>query len=173
MIRNISLTLCLAIAGCDRGGVWYSSAQATRLQGDVCVLSQYYDLVGKVKVESFGEPIVRTFSIWGDSQIRLTPVKFDVKFDVGGIGTGSQTGFLSAPVRDGRIQAESPFRVGSEGWLFGAVVDGVLLLSTDGMVFEKPDGSLDFVHYAKFESEKALEASFLEARKTCPRTPLK
>ncbi len=173
MKTTFSLLFSLALVGCDRGGVWGSSAKATRVPGDICMLSQSYDLLGRVKVESFGEPTVRAFSLWPESPLKLTPVKMDVKFDVGGLGVGPQTGFLSAPVRDGQIQAESPFLVGSEGWLYGALVDGVLLLDADGMVFEKPDGSLDFVHYAKFESERALENSFSNARKTCPRTPLK
>ncbi len=165
--------VCVALVGCGEPGIWASEAVARRVQGDICMLSRSYDLVGKVSVESFGAETVRTFSPWPQSPLKLTPVQLDVKLDVGGIGAGTKSAFVSAPVRNGQIRTNSPFAVGSEGWLTGAVVDGVLLLDTDGMVFEKPDGSLDFVHYAKFESERALENSFSNARKTCPRTPLK
>lgn len=165
------LLVLLLLPACG-GGVW--AVEGDRWKNDTpCDRAAAYDVMARATVVSTGLSRPMTFSPWPQSEVMETPIVVELERDLRGtLPPGRHSMFVSAPVREGRLATAQRTGIGDGrfGWLFAVKLDGVWLMSHDGVLTSTdPSRFVSPVMDESYDSEADFERALTDAMAKCPR----
>lgn len=167
-MKPLAVLMVLVAQGCTSGQT--CDVQSIRRVRDVCSIASSDDVIAHGRVVTVGEPRDRTFSLWPNALLAMTPVTIEVDRAVRG-GTGRIEALVGFRVGHDRSLLRFGETVSMDGWFEGAFVDGELFVTCDGFAPEGADGSIALVGTdpPSFSSQAALTTQLGKVEADCPR----
>ncbi len=165
------LLLLLLFPACG-GEIW--AVNGDRIKNPtVCDFAASYDVMARATVVSAGPARQMLFSAWPKSYVSETPIVVEIEHDLRGtVPPGRHSMLVSAPVRNGRLATLQSTGIGDGrfGWLFAVKLDGVWIMSHDGVLTSTdPTRFASPVMDESYDSEADFERALTDAMAKCPR----
>lgn len=165
------LACLMVLTGCNAR---WASMTGEWFEQTPCEIGRFADVAARGRFLSAGAARIKMYSVWPGAELWVTPLRVEVERDLRGrLEPGVWDMEVSAPMRGNTLLTRhpSPVGTGGGGWFQATRVEGVWMLSLDGLT-TGPENGPWMTSFGTFENEAAFEAAQLAGIQECPRTNL-